>query len=98
MNVEQATASPVRLESPSGLCIEVNSNGSLHRLDYCDILLSLFPGNEMEGGPANLYLRRLGHTPEATPLLGPRAPPAWLTTGSAWRSPANGRASGSRCR
>ena len=61
---EQATASPVRLESPSGLCIEVNRNNSLHRMDYRDIMLNLFPGNELEGGPANLYLRRLGDITE----------------------------------
>ena len=74
MNPEQAPASPVRLESRSGLCVQVNANGSLHRLDHRDILLNLFLGNEVEGGPANLYLRRWGDTTEATPLLGPRSP------------------------
>jgi cellobiose phosphorylase len=67
---------PFRLESPVGLSIEVNANGSIRRMDHGDILLNLFLGTEMEGGVANLYLRRLGATMEATPLLGPRSPAA----------------------
>ncbi len=74
MNTEQGSPSPLRLASPSGLSIELNANGSLRRLDHGGILLNLFPGNELEGGPANLYLRRLGETIEAIPLLGPRSP------------------------
>ena len=65
---------PVRLESPSGLAVQVNANGSIRRMDYRDIMLNLFLGNELEGGPANLYLRRLGESVEAIPLLGPRSP------------------------
>lgn len=70
---------PIRLESPSGLRAEINANGSLRRLDCGAIMLSLFLGNEMEGGPANLYLRRRtgaanAGTVEWTPLLGPRSP------------------------
>jgi cellobiose phosphorylase len=67
-------AFPYRLESPAGLSIEVNANGSIRRMDHRDILLNLFLGTEIEGGPANLYLRRLGVIVEATPLLGPRSP------------------------
>jgi cellobiose phosphorylase len=67
---------PFRLESPAGLSMEVNANGSIRRMDHRDILLNLFLGTEIEGGPANLYLRRLGTTVEATPLLGPRSPAA----------------------
>jgi cellobiose phosphorylase len=67
---------PFRLESPSGLSIQVNANGSIRRMDHRDILLNLFLGTEIEGGPANIYLRRLGATMEATPLLGPRSPAA----------------------
>jgi cellobiose phosphorylase len=66
--------SPLRLTSPSGLSIELNANGSLRRLDHGEILLNLFPGNEIEGGPANLYLRRIGDIVEAIPLLGPTSP------------------------
>ncbi|TCT21431.1 GH36-type glycosyl hydrolase domain-containing protein [Thiobaca trueperi] len=65
---------PRPIASPSGLVARVNVNGSIHRLDHADIMLNLFPGNEMEGGPANLYLRRLGERIESVPLLGPRAP------------------------
>jgi len=45
-------------------------------MDHRDILLNLFLGTEIEGGLANLYLRRLGAVVEATPLLGPRSPAA----------------------
>ncbi|MEP7246582.1 MAG: hypothetical protein ABI885_23285, partial [Gammaproteobacteria bacterium] len=69
-------AAPLRLASPAGLSFEINSNGSLRRFDCGDILLSLFIGNEMEGGPTNLYLRRLAGAKAAewTPLLGPLSP------------------------
>jgi cellobiose phosphorylase len=67
---------PHLLQSPSGLRIEVNANGSIRRMDQGDILLNLFLGTEIEGGPANLYLRRLGGSIEAIPLLGPKSPAA----------------------
>jgi hypothetical protein len=67
---------PLRLESPTGLSIELNANGSIRRMDHRDILLNLFLGTEIEGGLANLYLRRLGAVVEATPLFGPRSPAA----------------------
>ncbi len=62
----------LRLSSPSGLSVELSECGALRRLQCGDILINLFPGNEVEGGPANLYLRRLGRNIESTPLLGPR--------------------------
>ncbi len=65
---------PHRIDSATGLSIELNANGSLSRIDHGDIILNLFPGNEVEGGPANLYLRRHGERIEVTPLLGPRSP------------------------
>ena len=52
----------------------VNANGSLRRMEHGDIVLNLFPGTEMEGGPANVYLRRLGANVAWTPLLGPCSP------------------------
>jgi cellobiose phosphorylase len=67
---------PFRLESLAGLSMEVNANGSIRRMDHRDILLNLFLGTEIEGGPPNLYLRRLGASLEATPLLGPGSPAA----------------------
>ncbi|MGH7337868.1 MAG: GH36-type glycosyl hydrolase domain-containing protein, partial [Myxococcota bacterium] len=65
---------PPRLESASGLRAEWNANGSLRRIDCGALALNLFPGNELEGGPANLYLRRRGARIETIPLLGPRSP------------------------
>ncbi len=67
---------PYRLESPSGLCVQLNADGSIRRMDHRDILLNMFPGTEIEGGPVNLYLRHPGAPVEATPLLGPRSPSA----------------------
>lgn len=64
----------IRLTSASGLSLEINANGSLRRFDHGAISLLLFVGNEMESGPANLYLRRLGAILEWTPLLGPESP------------------------
>lgn len=69
----KAALPPLRLASPCGLAFQLNANGSLHRIEQGDILLNLFPGNEVEGGPANLYLRRHGATMECMPLLGPRS-------------------------
>jgi cellobiose phosphorylase len=65
---------PYRLESPAGLTIQLNANGSIRRMDHRDIFLNLFLGTEIEGGPVNLYLRRPRASVEATPLLGPRSP------------------------
>ena len=64
-----------RLTSRSGLSVEVTSRGAIRRFDCGSTSLGLFVGNELEGGPANLYLRRHhGGTTEFTPLLGPRSP------------------------
>lgn len=65
---------PLRAESPAGLRVELNANGSLRRMDCRDIMLNLYLGNESEGGPANIYLRRHGKAVEAIPLLGPLSP------------------------
>ena len=64
---------PFQLESPSGLRVQVNANGSIRRIDYHDIMLNLFLGTEVEGGPSNIYLRRHGESIEAIPLIGPRS-------------------------
>lgn len=66
-------AYPVHIASPSGLHVQVNANGSIRRMDHRDILLNLFLGNELEGGPTNLYLRSHGTSIAAIPLLGPRS-------------------------
>ena len=54
--------------------MQVNANGSLRRIDRGDVTVNAFLGNELEGGPANLYLRRHGARIEWTPLLGPHSP------------------------
>jgi 1,2-beta-oligoglucan phosphorylase len=71
--------SPHRLASPSGLSIELNTNGSIRRMDHGDIMLNLFLGNEADGGPANIHLRRLGDQVETIPLLGPGSPASYHT-------------------
>ena len=65
---------PVCLSSASDLRVQINANGSLRRIDHRDVIVNLFPGNEIEGGPANLYLRRRDEELDAIPLLGPRSP------------------------
>lgn len=59
------------LESSSGLRFRINANGSIRYIEYSNISVNLFLGNELEGGFANLFLRRTGHQVEAIPLLGP---------------------------
>jgi cellobiose phosphorylase len=59
----------------------MNANGSIRRMDCGDIMLNVFLGNEAEGGPANIYLRRLGPTVESIPLLGPDSPAVYQTCG-----------------
>ncbi|HSW27802.1 MAG TPA: hypothetical protein VLJ62_33925, partial [Burkholderiaceae bacterium] len=67
----------LQLTSLSGLAVHVNANGSIRRIDCGDVVVNAFVGNELEGGPANLYLRRHhGGRVECTPLLGPRCPGA----------------------
>jgi cellobiose phosphorylase len=67
---------PARFESPSGLSVQVNANGSIRRMDHRDIILNLFLGTEIEGGPSDIYLRRHGASIESISLLGPRSPGA----------------------
>ncbi|HEU5443183.1 MAG TPA: hypothetical protein VFU61_05125, partial [Steroidobacteraceae bacterium] len=59
--------------SRSGLKAEFAGTG-LRRLDCGPTTLTLFIGNEIECGPANLFLRRRGAGPQWTPLLGPASP------------------------
>ena len=57
--------------------MHLNANGSIRRIDCGDVVVNAYVGNEVEGGPANLYLRRHhGARVECTPLLGPRSPGA----------------------
>jgi len=69
----------MRLSSRSGLRAEINANGSVRRFDFESICLPLFVGNELDGGPTNLYLRKHGATLEWVALLGPSSPTSFHT-------------------
>ncbi|HEY8880517.1 MAG TPA: hypothetical protein VIN03_23305, partial [Roseateles sp.] len=61
----------------AGLEAELLSHGGLHRLRFGPkLMVNLFPGNELEGGPANVWLRRrdAGKDWRVAPLLGPLSP------------------------
>jgi cellobiose phosphorylase len=60
-------------ESASGVRIEINRNGSIRRVDHAGVIVNLFLGNELEGGPANLWLGRPAAPFDDAPLLGPRS-------------------------
>ncbi|MFC4309906.1 GH36-type glycosyl hydrolase domain-containing protein [Steroidobacter flavus] len=77
--------SPARLESPAGLTVELLENGAVRRLDHGDTIVNLFIGNELEGGVANLYLRRLNaDAMQYIELLGPRSPTRFRRTADSW--------------
>jgi cellobiose phosphorylase len=69
----------MRLSSRSGLRAEINANGSLRRFDCESICLPLFVGNELDGGPTNLYLRQHGSPLAWVALLGPNSPTSFHT-------------------
>ncbi|WP_198937874.1 hypothetical protein, partial [Pelomonas sp. KK5] len=88
------------LRNSAGLALELHAgHGAAQRLlsgpDDAPLMLNLFPGNALEGGPANLWLRRRDDANgdwQATPLLGPRSPLAILaaeadalTLGGEWQ-------------
>ncbi|HEY1725132.1 MAG TPA: hypothetical protein VGF89_06900 [Steroidobacteraceae bacterium] len=75
----------MNLTSASGLRAQVNGNGSLCRFDHQAIALLLFVGNELEGGPTNLYLRRHERSASYTPLLGPESPSRFRLEGGGSR-------------
>src|SRR4029450_9390625 len=93
-------AAPSRIDSPSGLIVQVNANGSLRRMEHGDIVLNLFPGTEVEGGATNISLRHLGTDLAWTPLLGPRSPLAFhldahgLRAMGEWQGGGGGRSAG----
>jgi cellobiose phosphorylase len=75
----------ITLTSRSGLRLETSASGSVRRFDCEDITLSLFIGNEMEAGLANVYLRRHADTIAWTPLLGPSSPTRFEAHGDTGR-------------
>lgn len=68
--------SPHLIRNAAGLEAELLSHGALRRLMFGPrLMLNLFVGNELEGGPANVWLRR--RTVDGwrlAPLLGPQSP------------------------
>lgn len=53
---------------------EFHPNGTLSRILHNNICLNLFPGNALESGPTNIFLRRLTSSGyEVHPLLGPES-------------------------
>lgn len=37
-----------RIESPAGLVVRVNANGSIRRIEHGDVVVNLFPGSEAD--------------------------------------------------
>lgn len=68
--------SPTVLRNRAGLSVELTGSGALRQLQLGDVMVNLFPGNEAEGGPANLWLRLQGADGawSHVPLLGARSP------------------------
>jgi cellobiose phosphorylase len=68
----------INVASPSGLRFCYRANGALVRADHGDITLNTYLGTEIDGGPANVYLRRLDGGGRGAvvhvPLLGPLSP------------------------
>ena len=60
------------VSSPSGIRAEFTTSGVLRRLDVGDRSLLMYPADELEAGPANLYLRIRGDAgAESVAMLGP---------------------------
>jgi cellobiose phosphorylase len=66
-----------RLASAAGLGFELASHGAIQRITWRGLLVNLFVASELEGGPANLFLRERGARITAHPLLGPESPLAF---------------------
>ena len=76
MTCAAMTATPtLKFENSARLSVQMCANTALQRIDAAGVMLNLFPGNEVEGGPANIWLRLTeGESVQAVPLLGPQSP------------------------
>ena len=75
VNTPALNAIAQSLQSPSGLQVQLFAHGALQRMDCHGVMLNLFVGNALEGGPTNLWLRDLGEdAAQFVPLLGPLSP------------------------
>src|ERR1035437_3527045 len=61
------------LSSPSGMSAQFTTSGALRRLEVAGLSILLYPADDLEAGPANLYLRLKGPGVETPPMLGPQA-------------------------
>ena len=60
------------VSSPSGIRAEFTTSGVMRRLDVGDRSLLMYPADELEAGPANLYLRIRGDAgAKSVALIGP---------------------------
>ena len=58
-----------QLQNNTGLAAQLSATGTIRRFDCGGISIALFPGNELEAGTTNLYLRAIRDG---------AAPPAWI--------------------
>ena len=76
---------PASWTSPSGLRVDVEAHGAIRSLALGDVVVNLFIGSALEGGAANLLLRRHGRDVTSTLLLGPNSPTRWHADAAAGR-------------
>jgi len=63
------------LSNSAGLSLRLLADGSIEHIGFHALTVNLFAANPLEGGPANLWLRRRqGDSLQLQPLLGPRSP------------------------
>ncbi|HET9599471.1 MAG TPA: hypothetical protein VFP65_28105 [Anaeromyxobacteraceae bacterium] len=57
------------------MSLALDRDGGVQLVQFRDVVVNLFPGNGMEPGPTNVWLRlRRGGAVEGVPLLGPSSP------------------------
>jgi len=67
-------AGAIHLTSASGLTLRFGASGAVQRIEFGPTHINLFPGNDLEGGVANLYLRWQAPRRAPLALLGPTSP------------------------
>lgn len=86
------------ITSAAGLRLAMNANGSLSRADCGEVMVNLFRGNELEGGPTNLHLRLPGEAGATVPMLGPRSPAGYRADPQGFKAVGRWRGIGFRVR
>jgi 1,2-beta-oligoglucan phosphorylase len=73
--IRSTGATGLRLASPSGMTAWFTEGSVLRRLEVGERSILLYPADELESGPANLFLRRRGAAGrDVCALLGPGSP------------------------